>query len=257
MNPSMRWRATVAYDGTDLNGWQSQPDGNTVQDFLEQRLAVIFGQPIRIHGSGRTDAGVHARGQVCHWDGGWAHSQKNLRRALQTGLPQSILVRNVEQVSDSFHARYSVWGKRYIYYLYEGRALPTETRYTWSLHRSLNIEAMRLAASQLTGVHDFSAFSVKQIKDHASSPIKDLRRLDVIKRDRQIRIVAEADGFLYKMVRSLVGGLVEVGIGRESPESLAELLVNKRRGNHIATAPARGLFLDRVFYPNYSPHPSP
>ena len=245
----MRWKAIIAYDGTDFSGWQSQPGGKTVQDFLEKRLAAIFNQAIRIHGSGRTDAGVHARGQVCHWDAHWSYAPSMLLRALQTGLPQSILVTAVTRVPDAFHARYSAWGKRYIYYLYEGRAMPTQTRYAWSLgNRSLDKVAMRLAAAQLVGVHDFTAFSLARSQQTDSDPVRNLRCLNLIQYDRYIQIIAEANGFLYKMVRLLVGGLIEVGMGQTSPQCLAALLLSRQRNNRIPTAPARGLFLDRVFY---------
>ena len=245
----MRWKATVAYDGTDFHGWQSQVGGNTVQDMLEGRLRIVLRTPTRIHGSGRTDSGVHARGQVFHFDARWTHPKDHLMRALRTGLPASIQVRSVTPVSNSFHARYSAVGKRYIYHLYEGYAPPHENRYCWSLkNRRVDRASMRAAARMLIGLHDFSAFASQRGDRSEENPVKDLRRLDITGRGPRIRLVTEATGYLYKMVRALTGALVDVGIGKLTPADLDRALKSGKRTALIQTAPPQGLFLDRVFY---------
>lgn len=239
----------MAYDGTDFEGWQSQRSGNTVQDHIERRLAQIFQEPIRIHGSGRTDAGVHAKAQVFHFDGAWHHPEEHLLRALRSGFPDAIQVTRVKQVSDSFHARYSATGKRYRYRLYEGFALPAENRYCWSLgNRKTDIAPMRAGAARLLGEHDFTAFAANRRDESKENPVKELRKLDITRQGPRITITTEASGYLYKMVRSLVGALVDVGVGKLTPDDLEAILESGRRTARVATAPPQGLSLERVFY---------
>ena len=244
----MRWKCSVAYDGTDYFGWQSQVNGNTIQDLIEQQLKVIFKQPIRIHGSGRTDSGVHAKGQVFHFDGEWTSPGTDLLNAIRSGLPDSIHLSSARRVSNNFHARFSAKGKKYIYQLYEGYAPPTDVRFYWSLGwRKLDIDSMRSATAHLRGKHDFTAFAAER-EDSDENPVKDLRRLDIIKKGPRIHITTEADGYLYKMVRSLVGALIDVGSGKLSPDIMVEILESRKRTHRVVTAPGRGLCLDRVFY---------
>ncbi len=245
---TMRWRAVCQYVGTQLEGWQAQPSKRAVQDFLEKRLAQIFGRLVRIHGSGRTDAGVHARGQVFHFDADWKHGAQKLERAIATGLPDAIQIRGLRRARADFHARFSATGKRYVYFLHRGRADPFEAPFCWSLGgRPLDIDAMRATARQLVGRHDFRAFSASNGEEREDT-VKHLRRLDVLGRGQKLRIVAEADGFLYKMVRTLVGALVGVGQGKLRPEQVVALLDGRNRTHLLATAPAQGLFLWRVEY---------
>ncbi len=245
----MRWKCIAAYDGTGFYGWQSQAGGNTIQDIIEGRLRVIFKQPVRIHGSGRTDSGVHAHGQVFHFDAQWENPAADLLRALRSGLPESIQVNAVRQVADSFHARHSSTGKLYLYRLYEGFAPPRETRYCWSLgNRRLDIESMREAARYLIGKHDFTAFSADRGDGSPVNPVKDLRLLEVRKKGPRVNITAEAGGFLYKMVRGLAGALVDVGIGKLTPREIPRILKSAERTILIPTAPSRGLTLEKVYY---------
>lgn len=244
-----RWMAVCAYDGTDFSGWQSQPKKNTVQDHIEKRLQAIFNQAIRIHGSGRTDAGVHAKGQVFHFDAPWPHKASDLLNALRTSLPKTIQIIRLKQVPKDFHARFSVTKKRYAYNLYEGYALPTESRYCWSLGtRKLNIHLMKIAAQHLIGTHDFSAFATNSKSLTKIDPVKEIFRLDVIKRGSHIRIITEGSGYLYKMVRSLVAAIVDVGLEKLTPQEIEQILKSRRRTIKITTAPAKGLFLEKVFY---------
>lgn len=245
----MRWKCTVAYDGTAFEGWQSQPSGNTIQDHIQRRLSYLFKGPVVIHGSGRTDSGVHARGQVFHFDGDWRHGPEALLKALRTGYPDSIQVYRAELVEDDFHARFSVVGKRYTYDYEEGWATPFRTRWAWSTgNRRLDEEAMNAAASVLLGTHDFSAFTANPRDGREDDPVKDMRVLRVERSGPRVRLVAEADGFLFRMVRSLAGCLFDVGIGKLDMADVEEILLARRRTNLVQTAPPEGLFLDEVWY---------
>lgn len=246
-----RFRCVCAYDGTSFSGWQSQVGGNTVQDFVEQRLCSILNTPTRIHASGRTDAGVHALGQVFHFDTNWKHGAQPLERALRSGLPEGIQVTQVRPAQANFHARFSATGKRYRYCLHMDRADPMRARYTWSVGRRLDIDAMHEAAQTLKGTHDFRSFAARRNdgSDETLNPVRTLKRLDVQRRGLRVDIVAEADGFLYKMVRSLTGALVSCGLGRLDRDMLHGLLAQPTAESHpYETAPARGLCLEKVFY---------
>lgn len=236
-----------AYDGGPFAGWQSQTGGTAVQDTIERRLAEIFGQAVRIHGSGRTDAGVHARGQVFHFDAAWRHGTGKLLAALRAGLPPAIQIKSIQEVPSSFHARFSVTGKRYVYHLRLGDADPFTRPYCWPVFKPLDLAAMQAAAEVLRGTHDFRAFAAVNGPEREDT-VRDLRRLDVAGRGRAIRITAEANGFLYKMVRSLAGVLVAVGEGRLTPAEVGRILAGGRRVPAVHTAPPQGLFLERVFY---------
>lgn len=246
----MRWKATVAYDGTDFEGWQAQPSGNTVQDYLEKRLAFVCEGRIRIHGSGRTDSGVHAVAQVFHFDHEWRHGPVKFLRALRTGLPEGILVTAIEEADAEFHARFSAIGKRYVYRYFEGWAPPQEARYTHSLKNfRLDVEAMNDAGRRLLGEHDFSAFAANRRDDSDENPVKDLRRLEVAREGPRLILTTEASGYLYKMVRSLAGCLQDVGTGKLAPEEVVTIRDSRVRTAKVATAPARGLTMERVYYP--------
>lgn len=243
-----RWKCVCAYDGGPFAGWQSQAGGTAIQDVIEARLAQIFKQPVRIHGSGRTDAGVHARGQVFHFDAVWRHGPEKLLAAFRTGLPPQIQIVSVRSVRSDFHARFGAAGKRYEYHVHLGDADPFTRPYCWPVFRALDIAAMRAAAAVLCGRHDFRAFTALNGPEREDT-VRELRRLDVVGRGRQVRIVAEADGFLYKMVRSLAGVLVSAGEGKVSAAQVKETLASRRRTSLVQTAPPQGLFLVKVFYP--------
>jgi tRNA pseudouridine38-40 synthase len=242
-----RWKCVCAYDGAAFAGWQSQAGGRAVQDVIEARLGQIVPAPIRIHGSGRTDAGVHARGQVFHFDAAWRHGPERFAAALRAGLPDAIQIRSLRIAPAAFHARFAATGKVYTYHVHRGDADPFTRPYCWMVFGPLDLDAMRAAAGHLRGRHDFRPFCARNGGDNEDT-VRDLRRLDLAARGRRLRITAEADGFLYKMVRSLVGALVAVGAGRLTPAQILAIRQEGRRTTAIQTAPPQGLFLERVRY---------
>ncbi|MFI5335172.1 MAG: tRNA pseudouridine(38-40) synthase TruA [Opitutales bacterium] len=247
-SPSLpRWKCVCAYDGGAFDGWQSQPGGNAIQDVIERQLREVLQVDLRIHGSGRTDAGVHALGQVFHFDAGWKHEPEKLRRALQTGLPRAIQLRRLQRAPVEFHARLSAQGKIYRYEIFLGEADPFTTAYCWSLNRPLDWPAVGQAAELLRGRHDFRAFAAEGGVERKTT-VRHLRRLDLVRQGRRVRLTFEADGFLYKMVRSLAGALVNVGLGKLTPSDVAAALKSAKRIPQIQTAPPQGLFLVKVIY---------
>jgi len=242
-----RWKCVVAYDGGPFMGWQSQESGRTVQDLIEAQMKQVFGHPIRIEGSGRTDSGVHAHAQVFHFDAAWRHGAEKLRRALQTGLPRSILLKSLREASPNFHARFDAKGKIYRYHLHLGLADPFEVNYCWPLGRELDWPAVLAAAKVLRGQHDFWAFSGENDRTYETT-VRHLRRLDVRRKGPRATFTFEADGFIYKMARSLTGALVSVGLGKLTPADLAVLLKSRKRVPEVVTAPPQGLFLVKVLY---------
>ena len=242
-----RWKCVVAYDGTPFAGWQSQAGGVGIQDVIEARLAEVLGVSLRIHGSGRTDAGVHARGQVFHFDGQWRHGPEKLLAAARSGLPLAIQLKSIRAVAADFHARFHATGKRYVYHLHLGDADPFTRPYSWPIFKALDVGAMRAAAGVLRGSHDFRAFAALNGPEREDT-VRTLRRLEVVGRGRRVRIIAEADGFLYKMVRSLTGVLVAAGEGRLATAKVRQILDNRKRIPDVQTAPPQGLFLEKVFY---------
>lgn len=244
-----RWKVICAYDGSGFSGWQSQLSGKGIQDVIEARLGELFKQPIRIHASGRTDAGVHAHGQVFHFDGVWLHEARKLKRAISVGLPVAIQIKSVTAAKSDFHARFSAKTKSYVYRMVEGDTDPFTRPFVWRIERQrrLDYAAMAAAADVLRGEHDFTAFAA----DNGSEILDPVRRLsgvDVVQRGRQLEFKFTANGFLYKMVRSLTGALVRVGENRLTPSDLARLLAGGVRTEEVPTAPAQGLFLGRVYY---------
>ncbi len=242
-----RWKCVCAYDGTSFAGWQSQSGGTAVQDVIEARLSEILKIPVRIHGSGRTDAGVHARGQVFHFDAIWSHGSTAMLAALRGGLPISIQVKSAKQVGDDFHARFQAKGKCYAYFIHSGDADPFTRPYRWCVFRPLDVKAMERAAKLLCGRHDFRAFTALN-GPAKENTVRNLRVLDVKQRGKEVRITAEGEGFLYKMVRSLVGVLVAVGEGRLEVDKVSEILNSRRRTALVPTAPPQGLCLMSVSY---------
>lgn len=241
-------KLTIEYDGTEYLGWQTQPNGKTIQGSLEDCLRQITGERIHVIGSGRTDAGVHALAQVAHFKTKSPIDIQSLQRALNSLLPKDILVKKVEEVGDDFHARKKAMSK-----VYEYRILNRPLRsvfhrhYAWHIPQKLNREAMEKATHYLIGEHDFSSF--KSSGTSSRNFIRKVLRAEW-KRGREgiLCFEIEANGFLKQMVRTIVGTLVEVGKGKISPEEFKEILLSKDRRKAGPTAPPHGLFLKEVKY---------
>ncbi len=247
-NISQRYKLTLAYDGSAYAGWQIQPGRPTIQGALEQAGAVLAGRPVKIHGSGRTDQGVHAAGQVAHVDlpGLWPPAE--LRRKFNALLPPAIRLLQVARAGADFHARRSALSKEYRYFIWNAEVLPPCLRQYRTLIRApLDLVVMRAAASSLVGRHDFAAFSANPNR-LVLSTVRDLTALAVSRRGKEIVIRACGEGFLYKMVRSLVGLLIRIGSGQVPPAEAQAILRSRERSARVPTAPPTGLFLWRVHY---------
>lgn len=248
-NNFMRWKCICSYRGTDFSGWQFQPSGTGVQNHIEEALSNIFDQPIRIHGCSRTDAGVHAEGQCFHFDGDWPHSTDKLIRALHSILDKTIRIESIRSTSKNFHARYSARKKRYCYTLYTGRAHPFDEPYVWACRDNpLDFPAMQEASQHFIGLHDFSAFAALPANDTDPNPVKEIESIVFKQQGAHLRIYVTGSGFLYKMVRSIVGTLYAVGRQRLDPQTVRNILHSKKRTNQIVTAPASGLSLQKIYY---------
>ena len=238
-------KLTIAYDGTAYGGWQRQSNATTVQALVENACEQVSGVQVTVHGSGRTDAGVHARAQVASCSLVTRLPLSVLLRALNAHLPPDVRITRVQEVPAGFHARFSAKRKEYRYQIDTGAvANPFLRRYAWHHPRPLDLPAMRRAARRLKGRHDFTALAARSERH----PVRTISRLSIRKTGPLLTIAVVADGFLYKMARSIVGALVKVGEGKLSPEKLAELLAARKRVALIETAPAHGLTLWRVEY---------
>jgi tRNA pseudouridine38-40 synthase len=245
----MRYKLTIAYDGTNYGGWQIQPNRPTVQEEIEKVLEKITCKQIRIHHSGRTDAGVHAKGQVAHFDLDKKWDLWRLQNGLNGLLPNDIRIMKVQQVSEDFHSRFSAKGKEYRYFIWNGQAVPPELR-LYRLHecRKLNMAAMKQAAALLVGEHDFASFTANP-KREIGGTVKTVTDITVTRsREGEVKICVKGKGFLYKMVRSIAGFLLRVGTGELQPEDARHFLDNPGRTNKVPTAKALGLFLWKVDY---------
>ena len=240
----MRLRLTLAYDGAGFRGWQSQPGGGSVQDILQEAMTRLAGgKKVSVQGSGRTDAGVHAVGQVAHADVPAARGNARFwLYALNAVLPARIRVMSCRIVPDDFHARFSATGKIYDYYLWTGPVLPPhQAGRCWHV-REIDVAALRRAAKILAGRHDFAAFAANR-----GTPVGDtrrnLRRIVVSARGPLVRIRFEGDGFLYKMVRMLVAAMVRAAQGKGTLQDLRARLAGRGTASRREVAPAEGLYL--------------
>jgi len=248
----MRWlKLTMAYDGTDFAGWQVQPNGRTVQETLERAIYKVTGEQGRAVASGRTDSGVHAQGQVVSIATESRLTLHVLRRALNAELPDDVAVLSIEEAAAGFHATRDAVSKRYRYWLHDGPVREVlRRRYLWQWFIRLDEAAMHRAAQALQGTHDFTSFaSLGAERTSNVRTIADIR----VERGRGekadlITIEVTADGFLYNMVRAIVGTLVEVGRGYQPEDWPGKVLQAKDRSQAGMTAPPQGLFLERVDY---------
>jgi len=244
----LRLKLTIQYDGTDFSGWQFQPGLRTIQGLLQDAVSAVEEVPTIVHGAGRTDAGVHALGQVGHVDVLKQHDPDTWVRAINAHLDRDVQVMAVSQVPDSFHARRSAIGKAYRYQVWTGAAVsPLVRHYVAHSRVRLDLERMREAARVLVGKHDFEAFTVTDRE--TKTTVRDLRRLEIVEEgDSLLSIQAEANGFLRAMVRTLAGTLMAIGDGRLELGSIEAALRERRRDLAGPTAPAAGLTLLRVDY---------
>ena len=243
-----KFKLVIEYDGTAYHGWQRQKSDRSIQAEIEKALTVMTRQAITLSASGRTDAGVHALGQVAHFACETAIEPADFRRGLNSLLPDDIVIKTCKSVPDAFHARYDAKRKTYRYRILN-RAVPTavDRRYVWHLRKELQIEAMRAVVRHLVGRHDFKAF--EGTGSPRTSTVRTILRADLKKEtDGYLIFEIEGDGFLRYMVRNIVGTLVEVGRGKITPEGFRAVLESKDREQAGATAPPQGLFLVAVDY---------
>ncbi|MFH0295638.1 tRNA pseudouridine(38-40) synthase TruA [Bradyrhizobium sp. 31Argb] len=243
-----RYKLTIEYDGTPFCGWQIQDNAPSVQGALETAVKAMCGEDVRVHGSGRTDAGVHALGQVAHCDIAKPFPPDRLRDGLNAHLrPNPIAVLGAEIVPDDFQARFSAKKRHYLYRIRNTRAnLALDIGRVWRVPRHLDTDAMHEAAQRLIGKHDFTTF--RDTECQAKSPVKTLDQLDVTRNGDAVSIVTSARSFLHSQVRSLVGSLVWVGEGRWTADDLAAALAARNRAACGPVAPPEGLYLVRVEY---------
>jgi tRNA pseudouridine38-40 synthase len=243
-----RYKLTVEYDGAPFVGWQVQENGLSVQGALERAAAELAGESVRVHGAGRTDAGVHAKGQVAHLDLARDLEPGKLRDALNFyARPHPVAVIAAARVRDDFEARFSAIKRHYLYRIVNRRAdLTLDRGHAWRIGKPLDAAAMQTAAQRLVGKHDFTTF--RSTECQAKSPLKTLDQLDVIRDGDNVNIVTSARSFLHNQVRSMVGSLAWVGEGRWSADDLAEALAARNRAACGVVAPPDGLYLMRVDY---------
>ena len=248
---SLKFKLTIAYDGTAYEGWQTQKVGTGVQQKIEEALAKLFpGRPL-VHSSSRTDTGVHALGMVAHFEvpvGEFKLTARKLALAINAWLPEDIRVVAAAQAKEDFHARFGATGKQYRYFVWNQAAMNPLIRHTaWHVPRPLDLPAMRRAAPVFVGRHDFQSFAANPGYAKAST-VRTLVRCELRKRGPLLTFILEGDGFLYKMCRGIVGTMVQVGLGKYPPDEVSRMLAKKDRRLAGMTAPAHGLVLWKVSY---------
>ena len=243
-------KLTLAYDGTDYAGWQRQINALTIQQVVEEAFAHFTdGEPPTVSGAGRTDAGVHALGQVASVNVAFDHSASAVMRALNVRLPGAIRVVGAVDAVPGFHARFNATGKSYRYRVARTRvSSPFDRLYAWYVPWTLDLDAMRAAAAQLVGRHDFASFQANGTTITATT--RNLEHLELVEVGGELHILAEGEGFLRQMVRIITGTLVEIGSGQRDGASIPALIAARKRDAAGKTAPAHGLTLVAVKYSN-------
>ena len=238
---------TISYDGTAYHGWQVQPNGITVQETVQNALCKLLGVRPALTGCSRTDAGVHAREFCCHLDCEEKFPESAFLRGLDALLPPDISVKAAREVPPDFHARYNARGKTYAYYILNSeRRDPFLSRYAWRIERGLDLERINAFCGEIVGTHDFYAFSSSgRTVEDTVRPVKECYAL---REGNKVILKITADGFLYNMVRIIVGTAVAVSDGKIEPEFTKEILASKNRALAGQTAPPQGLFLEKVWY---------
>jgi tRNA pseudouridine38-40 synthase len=238
----------VEYDGTDFVGWQPQQNGRSVAAELAAVVSTVANEPVHVHAAGRTDAGVHATGQVAHFDTNASRSSRGWLLGINSNLPPDVAVAWVREVPADFDARRSAVARRYRYVIASAPTRPVVARrFVWWLRDPLDCAAMTRASIAWLGEHDFSAFRAANCQ--SSTPMRRVHAIGIARYDERIEIEVTANSFVYHMVRNLVGTLAEIGRGRASPAWAAQLLGGRDRTKGAATAPAHGLTLVEVYYP--------
>ncbi len=244
---SRRIKLILSYDGTDFSGWQLQKNDRTVQEEIEKALEKLHGKPVRITGSGRTDAGVHAVGQVCHFDTDSSIPDGKFKAALNSLLPHDVRILSSCEAADDFHARYSARRRVYMYYIRETEfPLPFYRNYCYRMRNVPPLNSLNACARQIVGVHDFTTFSAAG--DRSSSKIREIYASNFFIENGYIVYKIEGTAFLWKMVRSLVGTMLEVASSPLSGGLMKEILLSKERNLAGPTAPAQGLYFFKVEY---------
>jgi len=247
------YKLTIAYEGTNYSGWQFQSNAPSIQKEIQNALAKLLKKDrVAIVGSGRTDAGVHAKRQIAHFQHSGEVDLNRLLMALNGILPKDIRIKKVEVAPPGFHARYSAIGKEYHYRIHLGRVMDPFRRLHYShIHWALDVDLLKQAAQQFIGTHDFTSFTNEAHKGASSkNPVRTLYRLDVFEEEDALRLEFEGNGFLYKMVRNIVGILIDVAAGRRALEEIQEIFRAKDRQLSSKAAPAQGLCLMHVRYPD-------
>jgi len=243
-----RFKQLLAYDGTGYGGWQIQPGVTTVQEVVEGVLNQLTQEAIRVHSSGRTDAGVHANGQVIHFDSETSMPAGELQKGMNALLPADIRGREIAEADPGFHARFSARSKEYRYTIYNGPVVPPFIqRYRCHERRPLDRLAMEAVAEVLVGEHDFGGFAANPNRE-VESTVREIYALEIEGEAEELLIRVRGNGFLYKMVRGSAGFLIEAGLGRRGPGDAGRILASGIRDQDVQTAPAKGLVLHEVFY---------
>jgi tRNA pseudouridine38-40 synthase len=246
-----RYKLTIEYDGRPFSGWQRQANAPSVQQALEEAFLRFCGEPVVVNGAGRTDAGVHARGQVAHVTLSKARRPFQISEAMNAHLrPHPVTVLKAEEAADTFEARFDAIRRHYVYRIINRRAsLTLESGQAWLVKQRLDADAMHEAAQLLVGKHDFSTFRDSQCQ--ANSPLRTLDQISVTRLGDDLRVEVSALSFLHRQVRSMVGSLEHVGSGKWTAQDLAEALAAKDRARCGMVAPPDGLYLTQVDYPLY------
>jgi tRNA pseudouridine38-40 synthase len=241
-------KAVIAYEGTDFHGWQVQPGRRTIQGEIEAVLGTLEGDPVKVHGSGRTDAGVHARGQTASFRVRNPIPCANLQRALNHRLPPAIRILAVSEVPEGFHARYSATGKTYEYRIWRGEVCPPFVRRTvYHLPYPLDEPAMTAAAGLFEGERDFRSLATND-GEKRESTVRTIYSSTLVREGEELVYRVRGSGFLYNMVRNIIGVLIEIGRGNRRPRDVERILEARDRRAAGPTAPAAGLFLTEVEY---------
>jgi tRNA pseudouridine38-40 synthase len=241
----MRLRLLVEYDGTDYAGWQIQKGQRTIQGEIEDALKIIVQKPVRITAAGRTDAGVHARGQIAHLDLEMPQDLKKLQNSLNGILSRDVRIKNIDQVNDKFHARYSATAREYCYLLTK-KPNALLRNLSWYVPYTLNVKRMSQATAYIIGKHDFRSFCrvVSTVKHHYCNVLE----AQWIEDSETVKFIIKANRFIHGMVRALVGTLVDVGRGKMNSDEFKEILLTRNRIFAGQSAPAKGLMLEKIYY---------